>query len=49
MLDPIREKRAYYEAHRDVVRDLIIEGTRKANAIGNENILAIKEKMHVLI
>ncbi len=49
MLDPIREKRAYYEAHRGEVRDLIIEGTRKANAIGNENIHAIKEKMHVLI
>jgi tryptophanyl-tRNA synthetase len=49
MLDPIREKRAYYEAHRGEVRDLIVEGTRKANAIGNENIHAIKEKMHVLI
>ncbi|MGE4454844.1 MAG: tryptophan--tRNA ligase, partial [Sphaerochaeta sp.] len=49
MLDPIREKRAYYEAHRGEVRDLIIEGTRKANVIGNENIHAIKEKMHVLI
>ncbi len=49
MLDPIREKRSYYENHRSEVRDLIIEGTRKANAIGNDNLHAIKEKMHVLI
>jgi tryptophanyl-tRNA synthetase len=49
MLDPIRERRAYYEAHRSEVRDLIIEGTRKANQIGNDNLHAIKEKMHVLI
>lgn len=49
LLDPIRERRAYYEEHKNLVRDLIVEGTRKANEIGNENLKAIKEKMHVLI
>ena len=49
LLDPIREKRAYYESHRSEVRDLIVEGTRKANVIGDENLRAIKDKMHVLI
>jgi tryptophanyl-tRNA synthetase len=49
MLDPIREKRHYYEQHRNEVRDLIIAGTEKANAVGNANLRDIKEKMHVVI
>jgi tryptophanyl-tRNA synthetase len=49
LLDPIREKRKYYEEHRGEVRDLILSGSEKANAIGNENLGKIKEKMHVLI
>ena len=49
LLDPIRERRAYYESHRGEVRELIKEGTRRANQVGNDNLLAIKEKMHVLI
>lgn len=49
LLDPIRERRAYYESHRNEVRDLIISGTRKANVIGDANLDAIKEKMHVTI
>ncbi len=49
LLDPIRERRAYYDSHRSLVRELIIEGTRKANEVGNANLHAIKEKMHVLI
>ena len=49
LLSPIRERRHYYEEHQDEVRDLIHQGTAKANAIGNENIAAIKEKMHVVV
>ena len=49
MLDPIRERRSYYENHKGEVRDLIMEGTRRANEVGNENLRLIKEKMHVLI
>ncbi len=47
MLDPIRERRAYYENHIEEVKEIVSEGTRKANAIGDENIRIIKEKMHV--
>ena len=49
ILDPIREKRKFYEEHKDTVRDIILQGTKKANEIGNENIAKIKEKMHVII
>lgn len=49
LLDPIRDRRAYYENHKNEVRDLIISGTRKANVIGDANLDAIKEKMHVTI
>lgn len=49
LLSPIRERRHYYEEHQDEVKDLIHQGTAKANAIGNENIAAIKEKMHVVV
>lgn len=49
LLDPIRERRAYYESHLDEVKEIINSGTGKANKIGNENIKAIKEKMHVAL
>ena len=49
ILDPIRERRHYYEEHKDVVRDIIKTGTAKANEIGNKTISEIKEKMHVAI
>ena len=49
LLDPMRERRSYYENHMDEVKDIIVEGTRKANVIGNENLDAIKEKMFLKI
>jgi len=49
LLDPMRERRHYYEEHLDTVRELIVSGTEKANRIGNENLALIKEKMHVTI
>ncbi len=45
----MRERRAYYENNIDIVKELIHEGSKKANAIGNENLERIKEKMHILI
>ncbi len=47
LLDPFRERRAYYESHLDEVRDIIRAGNDRANAIGNENIAKIKEAMHL--
>ena len=49
LLDPIRERRSYYESHLDEVKEIINSGTEKANKIGNENIKEIKEKMHVAL
>lgn len=49
ILDPIREKRAYYEEHKDQVREIIKEGTEKANIIGNENLEKIEDKMHLTL
>ena len=47
LLDPFRERRAYYESHLDEVRDIIRAGNDRANAVGNENIAKIKEAMHL--
>ncbi len=49
LLDPIRERRAYYETHKDLVRDIVNTGSDRANAIGNENIEKIKEAMSLKI
>ncbi len=49
IMDPIREKRAFYESHRGDVKDLIVSGTAKANAIGNEMIADVKDHMHVAL
>lgn len=49
ILDPIRERRHYYEEHRDEVKDIIDSGTKKANEIGDKNLAEIMDKMHVKI
>lgn len=49
ILDPIRERRHYYEEHRDEVKDIIDSGTKKANEIGDRNLAEIMDKMHVKI
>ena len=49
LLDPFREKRAYYEAHRDEVRDIIKTGTEKACRIGEETVDKVKEAMFLKV
>jgi len=49
LLEPIRERRAVYEKKPEAIREIITEGTKKANVIGNEHIKRIKEKMHVAL
>ncbi len=49
ILDPIREKRAFYESHLDDVKDIITTGTAKANEIGNAMVTDVKDHMHVLL
>jgi tryptophanyl-tRNA synthetase len=47
MLDPIREKRAYYEKHKDTVCDIIIDGSKRANIIGNKTVENVKKAMSI--
>ena len=49
LLDPFREKRAYYENNKSLVRDILMNGTEKANIIGNETVRRVKDAMHLNI
>ena len=49
MLAPIRESRAYYEQHKNDVRELIAVGTSKANSIGTETMQHVKTAMKIIL
>ena len=49
LLDPFRERRAYYEAHKGIVKDIINTGSEKANRIGDETVAKVKEAMSLKI
>lgn len=49
LLDPFRERRAYFESHIDEVKDIISAGNARANAIGNDTLAKVKEAMHLTI
>lgn len=49
LLEPFRERRAYYESHRDEVKEIINSGTAKACAIGNETVRKVKDAMHLVV
>jgi len=49
LLEPFREKRAYYEERREEVREIIMAGSEKAGRIGDETVDRVKEAMHVRI
>jgi tryptophanyl-tRNA synthetase len=49
LLDPMRELRAYYEGHRDEVRDIIVTGSAKASAVGDQQVAIMREAMHIAI
>ena len=44
-LRPIREKRAYYEAHPEEVDKILMEGTEKARAVAKETMKKVKKAM----
>ncbi len=44
-LRPIREKRAYYEAHPEEVDKILIEGTKKAQEIAKQTMKKVKQAM----
>ncbi|MGB9619560.1 MAG: tryptophan--tRNA ligase, partial [Armatimonadota bacterium] len=45
MLDPIRERRAYYEARPDLVDDILQAGTARAVEIGAQTLAEVKDAM----
>ena len=49
LIAPFREKRAYYEDHKAEVRDIILTGSEKANAVGNGTVEEIKRAMNINI
>ena len=44
-LKPIREKRAYYEEHPEIVDKILIEGTAKAQKVAKETMKKVKNAM----
>ena len=44
-LKPIREKRAYFEAHPEEVDKVLIEGTKKAQKVAKETMKKVKDAM----
>jgi tryptophanyl-tRNA synthetase len=46
-LRPIREKRAYYEAHPEEVDKILIEGTEKARKVAKETMKKVKKAMRL--
>lgn len=46
-LGPIRERRAYYEAHRDEVREALAKGTREAKEIAAETMALVRDALQI--
>ncbi len=46
-LGPFREKRAYYEAHQDEVKDIILDGDRRAREVAQATMNHVYEVMHM--
>ena len=47
-LEPIRERRAWYERHPDYVRDVLLAGTERERAIAQETIADVRQAMRVV-
>ena len=45
MLDPIRERRAYYEEHEGQVRDVILDGSARARETAKATMAEVHEAM----
>lgn len=46
-LNPIREKRAFYRAHPELIREALLEGTEKAKKAAAATMLEVKEAMKI--
>lgn len=46
-LDPIRDRRLFYKAHPEAVKEALIEGTIKAKKVAAETMLEVREAMKI--
>jgi tryptophanyl-tRNA synthetase len=46
-LDPKRERRAHFETQPDMVREIVMEGTRQARKVGEETIRKVRHAMKI--
>lgn len=46
-LDPVREKRAYYEQHMDQVEEAIMSGVRRARVVAGETMTMVRDAMRI--
>lgn len=49
LIAPFREKRAYYEGRKAIIRDIILSGSERANKVGNETVETVKKAMSIYI
>ncbi len=47
MLDPIRERRAYFDARPETIQEVLVEGIRQARAVGAETMERVRSAMHI--
>ena len=47
-LEPIRERRAWYEEHPDYVRDVLLDGTQRERAIAQQTMDEVRQSMQVV-
>jgi tryptophanyl-tRNA synthetase len=46
-LNPIRDRRLYYMAHPESVREALIEGTKKAKKVAEETMMEVRDAMNI--
>ena len=46
-LGPIRERRRYYEERPELVQEILIEGTKKAQKVAKETLKKVKQSMRL--
>ncbi len=46
-LDPIRERRSYYEQHMDDVRDALLGGTKRAKVLAEKTMAEVRHAMNI--
>ena len=46
-LDPIRERRAHYEAHLDQVREILVDGSRRARVVAQATMAEVRQAMRI--